>query len=113
LPTKDHFSSNWTSWVAGGKSHDLVVGLPGVSAGARGIADDGILIDADQACRLAHPAALVEVLEDRQGLGGRQAGSEQSGALAFAEAALAGAAGQQAAALGAVIEAAAEVVAAA
>jgi hypothetical protein len=32
LPTKAHFSSNWTSRVQGGKGHPLVVGGLGVPA---------------------------------------------------------------------------------
>src|SRR5438270_2910140 len=83
LATKDHFSSNWTSCVAGGKSHDLVVGVFGMGAGPQGVADDCVLIDAGQAGRLADAAAVLEVLEDGQGPVVVQAGAKQGGALAL------------------------------
>src|ERR1700690_2054410 len=44
LPTKDHFSSNWTSRVLGGKSHDFVVDIVGVLTSHQGQADDRILV---------------------------------------------------------------------
>ena len=113
MPTKDHFSSNWTSWVAGGKGHELVVALLGVPASLHGVADDGVFIDADQACRLADAAILLKVMEDGEGLGVRQAGAEQGSAFAFGEALLAGSADEHAAAVRAVVEADAEVVPAA
>src|SRR6266567_8902276 len=53
LPTKDHFSSNCTSRVFGGKSHDLVVDVLGVLAGDRGEAHRRVLVDADEAAGLA------------------------------------------------------------
>jgi hypothetical protein len=110
LVTKDHFSSSWTSWVWGGKSHEFVVGLAGVRTGAQGVAGDGVFIDAGQACGLADPTAVLEVLEDGEGLALREAGGEQGGALALGEAPLAGAADEQAALLAvAVAEADAEV----
>jgi hypothetical protein len=93
LATKDHFSSSWASWVAGGKSHEFVVGLPGLV----GVADDGVLIDADEAGGLSNAAAVLEVLEDREGLVVGQARAEQGRAFALGEAHLAGAAGEQAA----------------
>src|SRR5262249_62425204 len=67
LATNDHFSSSCTSWVAGGKSHELVVGLLGVGTGPQGVADDGIFIDADQACGLADATAVLQVLADGHG----------------------------------------------
>ena len=54
-------------------------------------------------------AAVLEVLEDGQGFVVRQSGAEQGAALAFGEAALAGAAGEQAALLLAVAKGDAEV----
>src|SRR5215471_1309435 len=63
-------------------------------ARAHGIADNGVLIDADQAGSLADAATILEVLEDSQGAVVGQAGAEQSGAFAFAEALLTGAAGE-------------------
>jgi hypothetical protein len=72
------------------------VGLPGVRARPQGVADDGVLIDAGQAGGLADTAAVLEVLKDGQGAVLGQAGAEQGGALALAEALLAGAAGEHA-----------------
>jgi hypothetical protein len=97
LATKDHFSSNWTSRVLGGKSHEFVVELLGVLAGAKAVADDGVLADAHQAAGLADAAALGEVVQDGEGFFGTQAGVEQGRALAFGEACLAGLAVEQAA----------------
>jgi hypothetical protein len=48
LKTNDHFSSNWTCRVLGGKSHDLVVELPGVSAGQAAVADDRVAVHLHQ-----------------------------------------------------------------
>jgi hypothetical protein len=110
LVTKDHFSSNWTSCVAGGKSHEFVVGLSGVPAGLEGVADDGVLIDARQAGGLADAAAVLEVLEDGEGFVVGQSCAEQGGAFTLGEALLAGAAGEHAALPGAVAEGNAEIV---
>ncbi len=99
LATKDHFSSNCASWVAGGKSHEFVVGLSGVGAGLEGVANNGVLIDARQASGLADATAVLEVLEDGQGLITGQPCAEQGGALALGEALPAGAAGEHAALL--------------
>src|SRR5262249_23087673 len=79
------------SW---GKSHQLVVGLLGVLAGPQGIADHRVFIDAGQACRLADPAAILEVLEDGEGPVGGEPGREQGGALALGESLLARAVGE-------------------
>jgi hypothetical protein len=113
LATKDHFSSNCTSRVAGGKSHEFVVGLSGVVAGLEGVANDGVLIDAGQASGLADAAAVLEVLEDGEGLVVGQSCAEQGGAFTLGEALLAGAAGEHAALAGAVAEGHAEIVLAA
>lgn len=114
MVTNDHFSSNWTSCVAGGKSHEFVVSLLGVGAGLQGVANDGVFIDARQACGLADAAAILEVGEDGDGLVFREPRGEQGGALALGETCPAGAADEQAALLaGAVAEADAEVVTAA
>lgn len=83
-------------------------------AGPQGVAHDGVLIDTGQACGLADAAAVLEVLEDGEGLVLREACGEQRGALALGEAALAGAADEHTALLArAVAEADAEVVPAA
>ena len=114
LPTKDHFSSNWTSRVLGGKGHEFLVQLLGVFAGPLAVADDGVIIDADQAPGLADATALDEVVQDGLDFLRGQAAVEQGGALAFAEAGLAGTAGEHAALLVlAVAEGDTEVVAAA
>jgi hypothetical protein len=68
LETKAHFSSNWTSRVSGGKSHDLVVGILGVPSGQQGQPGDRVLVDPDQAGGLADAAALGQVLQDRRDL---------------------------------------------
>jgi len=89
------------------------VALLGVAAGLHGVADDGVLIDANQAGGLADAAVLLEVLEDGQGLGVRQAGAEQSSTLALREAPLTGSADEHTAAVRAIVEADAEIVSAA
>src|SRR5262249_58416599 len=94
MATEDHFSSSWTSWVVGGKSHQLVVSLVGMGAGPQGVANDGVFIDTRQACGLADATAILEVGEDGEGLVFREPGGEEGGALAFREACLAGAADQ-------------------
>ena len=71
-------------------------------AGAEGVADDGVLADADQAAGLADADAFLEVGQDRGGLVVGQAAAEERGALALGEAGLAGLAAEQAAAGGAV-----------
>jgi hypothetical protein len=68
---------------------------PRVLAGGTGQSADGVLADADQACRLADAAAVGEVAQDGQELVVRQAAVEQRGALAFGEAVPAGAAVEQ------------------
>jgi len=70
------------------------VGLLGVPAGLEGVADDGVFIDTGQPSRLSDAAAIVEVLEDGQGLVVGQTGAEQGGAGAFREAVLTGATGE-------------------
>jgi hypothetical protein len=82
------------------------VDLLGVLAGDHGQAYHGVLVDTDQAARLPHAAALLEVLEYGQRLVVGQLATLQGAAFAFAEAVLAGAAGQDTAVLvGAVAEA--------
>jgi len=79
--------------------------------GSQGVANDGVFIDPGEACRLADPTAVLEVLEDGEGLALREAGGEQGGAFALREAGLAGAADEQATLLArAIAEADAEVV---
>ena len=79
-------------------------------AGDHGQAYHGVLVDTDQATRLPHAAALLEVLEYGQRLVVGQFATIQGAALAFAEAVLAGAAGEDTAVLvGAVAEADAQI----
>ena len=59
----------------GGKGHQLVVGVLGVLAGEQGQPGDGVPVDPDQPAGLADAAALGEVLQDREGLLVRAAGS--------------------------------------
>src|SRR4051812_17417279 len=96
LSTKDHFSSNWTSRVRGGKSHELVVSVVGMLADHAGQASDGVGIDADQASGRSDTTALVEVLEHGEGLFFGEMAVEQGRALALGEARLAGLAVEQA-----------------
>jgi len=111
LPTKDHFSSNWASRVCGGKSHEVVVEVLGVLASEYGQPDHGVLVDPDQAAGLADATALLEMLEDGEGFVLGELGAIQRSALAFGEAFLAGATGQDAALLvGPIAEAHPEVV---
>jgi hypothetical protein len=90
LPTNAHISSNWTSRVRGGKSHELVVSVAGVSSGDLRQAGDGVAVDVDQASGLSDAAALGEVLEHGAGLLVGQVGMEQGRALALGEAIFAG-----------------------
>jgi hypothetical protein len=96
LATKDHFSSNWTSRVWGGKSHEFVVELLGVLTGQGGVADDGVLADADQASGLADATAVGQVFQEGQSFFRGQPSLEQRRALAFRETGLARAAVEQA-----------------
>src|SRR5256885_896680 len=64
LPTKAHFSSNWTSRVRGGKGHQLVVERPGVFAGQEAVADDGVLVHADETAGLADTYAFGDMGKD-------------------------------------------------
>jgi hypothetical protein len=102
LVTNDHFSSNWTSCVAGGKSHEFVVELPGVLAGPQAVADDGVLVHADQASGLADADPFGDMAQDGHDFVRGELGAEQRGALALGEAGLAGLTAEQAALLGAV-----------
>ena len=86
--------------------------LLGVLAGNQGQPDDGVLVDTDQAAGLADAATFLPMLEDREGFVVGKFGAIERGALAFGEAFLAGAAGQDAALLvGSVAEADTQVVA--
>src|ERR1019366_6881636 len=92
LPMKFHFSSNWTSRVSGGKSHEFVVVKLGLVAGEGEVAGDGVPGDAGEATGGADAAALADVIEDGDDLAGRQLGAFEGGALTFGGCLLAGAA---------------------
>jgi hypothetical protein len=96
LPTKAHFSSNWTSRVRGGKSHEFVVAVESVLSGHPSQSCDGIAVDADQPGGRSDAPAFEEVGQDVVGLLGWEVGVEQGRALAFGEAGLAGVAVEQA-----------------
>jgi hypothetical protein len=113
LPTNAHFSSNWTSHVAGGKSHDLVVGVLGVLTGQECQPGDGVLGDAHQSGGLAGPAAVVEVLQDPQDFVVGKLGVEEGSPLELGEPSLAGLAVQEAVVVLAVVAADREVAGAA
>jgi hypothetical protein len=113
LPTNAHFSSNWTSRVAGGKSHDLVVGILGVLTGQECQPGDGVLADSHQSGGLSDPAAVVEVLQDPQNLVVGEFGVEEGRPLELGEPGLAGLAGQEAVVILAVVAADGEVAGAA
>jgi hypothetical protein len=102
LATKDHFSSNWTSRVLGGKSHELVVEFLGLLARQKAKAHHRILIHADQTAGLPHPTAFRNVLEQRHDLVLGQATVEQRRSFPLGKAGLAGAAAQQASLLRAI-----------
>src|SRR3984957_20203655 len=94
LPTKAHFSSNWTSLVWGGKSHEFIVDLLGVMAGDDGQANDRILVHPHEAAGLADATVLLKMLQHRDGFVLGEFAAIKGRALAFGEALLTGAAGQ-------------------
>jgi hypothetical protein len=73
LPTNAHFSSNCTSRVFGGKSHEFVVELLGVLTGQETESNDGVLVDSDQAASLSDAAPLSNVSQNLDHLGFGQA----------------------------------------
>ena len=111
--TYAHFSSNWISRVAGGKSHDLVVGIFGVLTGQQCQPSDGVLADAHQAGGLSGPAAVVEVLQDPQDFVVGEFGVEEGRPLELGGPGLAGVAVQEAVVVLAVVAADREVAGAA
>jgi hypothetical protein len=73
----------------------------GVLTGLEGVANDRALIDPREPAGLTDAAALLEVLEDGEGLVVGQRGAVQGCALALGEALLAGATGEDASLVGA------------
>ena len=57
MATKDHFSSNWTSVVRGGKGDQFVGGRPGVVAGLAGVSGHLIALDSHEPLGLTDSAA--------------------------------------------------------
>jgi hypothetical protein len=105
LPTNAHFSSNWTSRVAGGKSHDFVVGVLGVLTSQECQPGDGVLADPHQPGGLSGPAAVVEVLQDPSDFVVGELGVEVGRPLELGEPCLAGLAVQEAVVILAVVAA--------
>jgi hypothetical protein len=95
LPTKAHFSSNWTSRVFGGKSHEFVVELSGVLAGQEAVSNHRVLVHPDQPTGLSDPTPLGDVGQDRHHLGFGQPCVEQWCPFSLGEPSLAGLAVQQ------------------
>jgi len=83
LATYDHFSSNWTSVVRGGKGDQLVVGRHGVVARLADGAGHRVAVDSHEPLGLADAAAVGDVFQDGRGLLLGQMRAEQRGALAF------------------------------
>jgi hypothetical protein len=106
LNTNDHFSSNWTSWVRGGKSHELVVELLGVLADPSGVADHRVGGHSDLPGRGSDPVAVGQVPDHVDGLVRGQATAEKGGPLPLGEPSLAGATVKQPDGLGLAVVAA-------
>src|SRR5438552_5114725 len=114
LATNDHFSSNCTSRVSGGKSHALVVDVLGLLARDQGQPHHRVFVDSDEAAGLTHAATFLQMLEDRERFLLGEFAVIQGGAFALGEAFLTGAAGEHTAFLvGAITEAHADVIQAA
>src|SRR3989304_3996757 len=94
LPTKDHFSSNCTSRVCGGKSQQLLVEVLGVCARQPTVTGHRVAMDPHQAARLAAPASLVDVLQQAEKLLLRKRRAEQRPPLALGKTPLAGGAAE-------------------
>jgi hypothetical protein len=92
--------------VRGGKSHAFVVELLGLLAGDQGQPHDRVFVDPHQAAGLADAAALLQMLEYREGFVLGELAVVQGRTLALGEAFLAGAASEDTAFLvGAIAEA--------
>jgi hypothetical protein len=89
--------------VEGGNDPQFTVEFLGMVAGPLGVAGHGLAVDAHQPAGLAHPAALVQVLEDSHGLVVREPRPKERRPLAFREALPALGATQQAAVVLAIV----------
>jgi hypothetical protein len=67
----------------------------GMIAGQAGQADDGVAMDADQACGGADATSFLEMAEDRHDLVVREFGTEEDGAFVLGEGVLAGVATEE------------------
>jgi hypothetical protein len=85
LPTKAHFSSNRTSRVSGGKSHDLVVGVLGAFAGQAGQANDSVAMDTHEACGGPDATSFLEMAKDRHDRVVGELGAEEDGPFVLRE----------------------------
>ena len=65
LPTKAHFSSNWTSRVFGGKSDQFVMKVVGVLPGDSAQATDRATIDLAKSSGLSDATPFGDVFQDR------------------------------------------------
>ena len=95
--TKDHFSSNWTSRVRGGKLDQLVVEAVSVLPSDSAQAADSAAIHVAKSAGLADAAPLGDVIQDRFGLLRWQPRVEERRPLSLGKAGLAGAATEHAA----------------
>jgi hypothetical protein len=86
LPTNAHFSSNWTSRVRGGKSHEFVVDLAGVGAGDAGQSNDRVLVHPDEATGLSDPAILLQMPQHGDGFFLGEFAAVEGTAFAFGKA---------------------------
>jgi hypothetical protein len=99
LATKDHFSSNWTSRVRGGKSDQFVVEVASVFAGDPAVAADSAAIRLAEPSGLSDAAPLGDVLQDRFDFLLGEPRVEQRCPLPLGEAGLAGTTAEHASAL--------------
>jgi hypothetical protein len=67
----------------------------GMIAGQAGQADDGVAMDADQACGGADATSFLEMAEDRHDRVVGELGTEEDGAFVLGEGALAGVAAEE------------------
>jgi hypothetical protein len=95
LKTNDHFSSNWTSRVRGGKSHELVVELLGVRAGEPAVVNHRVAVHSDEPAGRPNTAPLGEVLKERDDLVHGELGAKQGRPFPLGESAAAPAAVEQ------------------
>src|SRR5262249_3750687 len=94
LATNDHFSSNWTSVVRGGKLHEFVVGSLGVLTGDPAVTPDRVGGHPAEPSALPHATARGDVLQSRSDLLRGKPGIEQRSSLTLGEPRLARAAAE-------------------